>query len=93
MLRGVDKKDSYSREAKPGEGATPWVVSRFRFGVPSEESLEFFGDDQARASYEKAIVALSNMGAESRFALITRYSDLLQVCCTTAPGWRSGWRR
>jgi len=64
VLRGLDKKDSYSREAKPGEGATPWVVSRFRFGVPSEQSREFFGDDQARASYEKAIAALSNLGGE-----------------------------
>jgi len=62
VLRGLDKKDFYTREATPGEGATPWVASRFRFGVPSEQSLEFFGDDQARVAYNKAVAALSRLG-------------------------------
>jgi len=65
VLRGVDKKDSYSREATPGAGATPWIASRFRFGVPSEQSLKFLGDDQARATYENAVVALSRLGGEA----------------------------
>ena len=65
VLRGLDISDPYSREANPGQGAAPWVASRFKFGVPSEETLRFFGDDQARASYEKAIAALSRLGGEA----------------------------
>jgi allophanate hydrolase len=64
VLRGPDASDPYSREAKPGEGATPWVASKFRFGVPSEESLEFFGDENAAASYKKAVDALTELGGE-----------------------------
>ena len=64
VLRGADAKDAYSREAKPGQGAAPWVKSTFRFGVPSEQSLEFFGDSQARASYEAAVAALARLGGE-----------------------------
>jgi allophanate hydrolase len=64
VIRGPDAKDSYSREAKVGEGATPWVTSTFRFGVPTEDSLEFFGDEQARASYEGSVAALSKLGGE-----------------------------
>jgi len=64
VIRGSDARDSYSREASPGEGAAPWVVSRFRFGVPTEESLEFFGDDRAREQYEDAVNALTQLGGE-----------------------------
>ena len=64
VLRGPDANDPYSREATPGEGATPWVVSKFKFGAPTEESLEFFGDDQSRSSYEEAIAALTQVGGE-----------------------------
>jgi allophanate hydrolase len=64
VLRAFDEKDPYSRQAKPGEGAAPWTASRFKFGVPTEESLEFFGDEQARAHYEFAVDKLSQLGGE-----------------------------
>jgi allophanate hydrolase len=63
-LRGPDANDPYSREATPGEGATPWVASKFKFGIPTEKSLEFFGDDQSRSSYEEAVAALAELGGE-----------------------------
>jgi allophanate hydrolase len=64
VLRGPDATDSYSRKAGPGEGAAPWAMSKFKFGIPTENSLEFFGDEQARASYDKAITALTQQGGE-----------------------------
>lgn len=64
VLRALDASDPYSREAKPGEGATPWLESKFKFGVPAEESLEFFGDEQARASYKQAVAKLIELGGE-----------------------------
>ena len=62
VIQGFDAKDAYSRAATPGEGATPWTASRFRFGVPTEESLEFFGDDEARLAYAHAVEALAGLG-------------------------------
>jgi allophanate hydrolase len=64
VLCGPDANDPYSREAAPGEGATPWVASKFKFGIPVEASLEFFDDDQSRSSYEEAIAALTKLGGE-----------------------------
>ena len=64
VLRGPDANDPYSREATPGEGATPWVASKFKFGIPTENSLEFFGDDQSRSSYGEAIAALTQLGGK-----------------------------
>ena len=65
VLRGPDAEDPYSREAKIGEGASPWSASVFRFGVPDEESLEFFGDEDARALYVKSVEALGSLGGEA----------------------------
>ena len=62
VIRAFDANDAYSREAKPGEGAAPWLVSNFNFGVPTEDSLEFFGDNQAKASYEAAVAASTRLG-------------------------------
>lgn len=68
VIRGFDSKDAYSRAAGPGEGATPWAAGGFNFGIPSDESLEFFGDELARESYEEAIDALTRMsGTPVRF--------------------------
>jgi allophanate hydrolase len=57
-------KDAYSRTATPGSGATPWTASRFTFGVPNDESLTFFGDEAARASFTEAIRAVQQLGGE-----------------------------
>ena len=65
VLRGKDPKDPYSREASPGENAAPWLNSGFRFGVPSQETLEFFGDNESRDCYERAIKELIALGGES----------------------------
>ena len=64
VLRGIDTNDSYTRSARPGEGAAPWVASTFQFGVPTDESIEFFGDDVAGANYAAAVVALEQLGGK-----------------------------
>jgi allophanate hydrolase len=65
VIRGYDAKDTYSRTASPGEGATPWVQSSFRFGIPTDASLEFFGDDNSRHSYTNAVQSLIGLGGEA----------------------------
>jgi allophanate hydrolase len=65
VAQGFDAKDTYSRKAAPGEGASPWTAARFRFGVPTESSLEFFGDEQALAVYLRAVEAMTKLGGEA----------------------------
>jgi allophanate hydrolase len=71
-----DVKDPYARRARVGEGATPWVSSQFRFGVPTAESLEFFGDEDARIAYENAVIAMQELGGE---AVEFDYAPLLEA--------------
>src|ERR1700678_940449 len=69
VSRGFDAADDYSRIPAPGEGAAPWSVagsaSAFRFGVPTEESLEFFGDEAAQEKFGGAVGALRALGGEA----------------------------
>lgn len=62
--RGFDRSDPFSREARAGEGAAPWLYSDFRFGVPGAGQLEFFGDHEAEALYRAALEKLNKMGGE-----------------------------
>ncbi len=65
VMRGPDEKDWMSRKPGPGEGAAPWAMSRFRFGVPDESSREFFGDAQAEAAFSRAVDELKKLGGEA----------------------------
>jgi allophanate hydrolase len=60
-VQGIDERDPYSRQPRPGENATPWTASKFNFGVPTEDSLEFFGDELARDAYRTAVKALTQL--------------------------------
>ncbi|HEY1986417.1 MAG TPA: allophanate hydrolase [Terracidiphilus sp.] len=63
IARGFDGADAYSRVPATGQIATPWSLTKsFRFGVPTAEELEFFGDAGAAACYEAAVDALTNLG-------------------------------
>jgi allophanate hydrolase len=82
-----DVKDAYSRSAGPGDGAAPWLGSAgpglggpFRFGVPPEEQLEFFGDDEAKKLYSAAIERVTRLGGEKveiDFQVFRQAADLL----------------
>ncbi len=80
IARGFDQQDPYSRTAGPGDGAAPWLGGKFRFGVPPEDQLEFFGDQEAKALYFAAIDRLSQMGGdkvEIEFSVFRQAADLL----------------
>ena len=63
--RGLDPFDPFSRAPHAGQGAAPWLYSDFRFGVPSPEQLEFFGDQEAACLYHKAVEQLRKIGGET----------------------------
>jgi allophanate hydrolase len=62
LTAGYDARDPYSRAATPGATGIP--TSGFRFGVPSKEQLEFFGDGEAEAAYLAALARLEGFGGE-----------------------------
>jgi allophanate hydrolase len=68
VARAFDSADPYSRVPVPGQGAAPWsapgATSAFRFGVPTESSLQFFGDEAAQTQFNVAIEALAGLGGE-----------------------------
>ena len=64
-VNGLDARDAYMRQARPGEGAAPWAASRFRFGVPSAAGLEFFGDLEAQKLYERSVLELKELGGDA----------------------------
>ncbi len=45
-----------------GAGAAPWINGSFRFGVPDESQLKFFGDDEARHLFRRAQERLASIG-------------------------------
>ena len=80
VARAFDPTDPYSRVPTAGQGAAPWATGPFRFGVPAAAQLEFFGDEEAAALYQKAIADLELLGGtkvEIDFALFRAAADLL----------------
>jgi allophanate hydrolase len=80
VARGPDSADPYSRVAGLGDDAAPWVNSKFRFGVPSPDQLQFFGDDEAAQLYQAAIEKMRQIGGEKveiDFSVFRRAADLL----------------
>jgi allophanate hydrolase len=65
IAKGFDSDDPYSRTPPPGAGAAPWLNGSFRFGIPLESQLKFFGDDDAPLLYRKAIEKLEGLGGEA----------------------------
>jgi allophanate hydrolase len=62
---GFDAQDLYSRTPSTGAGAAPWSSApAFRFGVPAQGTLEFFGDTHNPALYQASIDALVKLGGE-----------------------------
>ena len=49
VVTGFDAQDPYAREALPGRPAR----TTFRFGVPQDGQLEFFGDNQMRLVFDR----------------------------------------
>ncbi len=60
---GFDANDPYSRQPQVGAGAAPWSGEKsFRFGVPAERHLNFYGDTYNPALYKAAAQQLASLG-------------------------------
>jgi allophanate hydrolase len=59
VARGADSADSYSRAAGQRKA---WPSGKFRFGVPSPDMLQFFGDESAPALFQAAVARFREMG-------------------------------
>ncbi len=82
VARGFDAGDPFSRAMGAGADAAPWLGGNFRFGVPSQEHLEFFGDSEAEGLYRKALADLERLGGERveiDFAMFRAAAGLLYL--------------
>lgn len=57
--KGFDCSDAWSRKA--GQSKT-WSSAEFRFGVPPDKWLRFFGDGLAEAAFRRAVERMENLG-------------------------------
>jgi allophanate hydrolase len=62
VATGTDAEDPYSRAFEPRLGAAPWLTGAFRFGMPHDADLEFFGDLASAALYQQAAARLQAIG-------------------------------
>jgi allophanate hydrolase len=61
--QGFDPLDPFSRTPGVGAGAAPWLpAGPFRFGVPRDEALQFFGDAESQRLYLTALARLEAIG-------------------------------
>lgn len=62
---GYDASDAYSRVTPPGWHAQPSAMPRrFRFGVPRQSQLKFFGNKAAEELFKNAVVRMAALGGE-----------------------------
>lgn len=61
VAQGYDAADPYSRRAMTG---SPAPGGRFRFGVPHDEQLEFFGNKETPGLFRAAEERLRSLGGE-----------------------------
>jgi allophanate hydrolase len=75
VARGFDAGDPYSRSASEiGAGALP--TAAFRFGVPREDQLEFFGNREFAAIYQSSVKRLASVGGQ---AVVIDFEPFLQA--------------
>jgi len=60
-IEGYDARDIYSLSI-PKEDSPVRLPATFRFGLPSDKHLSFFGDQLAQAQFEKAVRKLTDLG-------------------------------
>ncbi|MEM7699654.1 MAG: allophanate hydrolase [Verrucomicrobiota bacterium] len=59
VAEGYDSSDPYSRAGFPEDAA---FTESFRFGVPRDEDLEWFGDDLGPGLFEESILRAESLG-------------------------------
>ncbi len=79
VAQGFDSSDPYSRSQKTPPYVA-WDATAFRFGVPQNNQLEFFGDSDSAEAFSQAVAALEELGGrkvEIDFAPFRAAADLL----------------
>jgi allophanate hydrolase len=61
VATALDEQDAYSRQALT-HGFDFGNAKRFRFGVPRADQLQFFGNQDAAALFQKNVVAMQALG-------------------------------
>jgi allophanate hydrolase len=61
VCAGYDAEDPFSR---PQPATRPHLPERVRLGIPSAESLEFFGDSESARLYQAAVARFSALNVE-----------------------------
>ena len=78
---GFDADDPYSRQPRVGAGAAPWSGEKsFRFGVPAERLVNFYGDTNNQAMYRAAgreLVSLGGIAVEFDLSPFLQAAQLL----------------
>lgn len=62
VAQGFDEADPYSRRIAIGK---PPLGSKFRFGIPYDDQLEFFGNQETPLLFRAAVERMRNIGGES----------------------------
>ena len=60
--------------------AAPWLAGSFRFGVPDDSQLNFFGDEETPGLYRRSVERLEQLGGTKvaiDFAVFREAADLL----------------
>lgn len=73
IAASYDEQDPYSRKMPNTQHSIPFT---FKFAVPKDEQLEFFGDDEARKLFTKAVETFELMGGK---AIETDFSPMLEA--------------
>jgi allophanate hydrolase len=76
VAAGFDIDDPYSRRAPAGRASIP---DRFRFGVPRQAQLEFFGDAEQAALFAAAVEQLQELGGEHVEIDFTPFRDAARL--------------
>ncbi|MEO6021950.1 MAG: allophanate hydrolase [Burkholderiales bacterium] len=74
VAQGFDAEDAYSRDTV--NGGQENFNSRFCFGIPVNGQLEFFGNDDAKALFDRSVQRLIAMGGE---AVRIDFADFLET--------------
>jgi len=65
VAAGYDTSDAYSRQTPAGWHALPSAMpEQFRFGVPREDQLKFFGNAAAEELFRNAVGRMTALGGE-----------------------------
>ncbi|HVT87648.1 MAG TPA: allophanate hydrolase [Tepidisphaeraceae bacterium] len=80
LIVEYDSEDPYSRKPESIPPAKPIPSSNFRFGVPRDSQLRFYGDREAESLYRKTIERMQSIGGlpvEIDFEPFGRAAELL----------------